>query len=87
MKVYETHVVSYTPLKVKSLSISSNGFPMVNGEPQDMDSNTIYDLNGVFYLYDGEDEWSLAIEGIHYSLKNEVLDIIKINKEHYKVSK
>jgi len=83
MKVYETNVTCYTPKKVKNLSMSKHGFPLVNGEPQDMNGNTIYDLDGVFYLYDGEDDWSKAIDGIHYSSKKEVLDIIKINQEYY----
>ncbi len=83
MKVHQTQVVSYTPKKAKTLGMTESGFPLFNGEPMQMDDNNIVELDGVLYVYDGEDEWSLAIDGVHYSSKHEVIDIIKINQEFY----
>ena len=53
-----------------------DGFPLVNGEPQDMDDNTIYDLDGVFYLYAGEDEWSRAVDGVNYSKTKKIINFL-----------
>ena len=43
-KVYETQLIAYNPKKVQSLGMREDGFPLVNGEPQDMDDNTIFVL-------------------------------------------
>ncbi len=75
-KVYETQLISYIPRKVKSLGMARNGFPLIDGKPQDMEENTIVDLDGVLYLYAGEDEWSLAIDGVHYSGTKRIINFL-----------
>lgn len=77
MKVYETQLMAYTPKKVKSLGMSKNGFPLVDGEPQQLDENNIYELDSKLYIYMGGDDWDLAIDGVNYSSTKRIIDFIE----------
>ena len=50
--------------------------PVANMYSFPFQNNTIYDLDGVFYLYAGEDEWSRAVDGVNYSKTKKIINFL-----------